>query len=68
MKDTADEIGTIGECLYSIGNRVKIAQELLVMHSKDETQGFDCLLDTILEDIYRSTQDLFDAYCVVKEE
>lgn len=57
MKDTANEIGTIDECLYSIGNRIKIAR-ILSEHGKTR------LLETQLEDIYRTIQDMFDAYCI----
>ena len=60
-EDTADKIGTIGECLYSIGNRVEVAK---ILYARGEKE----LLDTILEDIARSVQDMFDAYSVVKEE
>ena len=57
MKDTANEIGTIDECLYSMGNRIKIAKIL------SET-GKARLLETQMEDIFRSCQDMFDAYCI----
>lgn len=59
-KDTADEVGTIDECLYSIGNRVKIARLL-------SEQGKAKLLDTELEDIARTVQDMWDEHCIVKE-
>ncbi len=60
MKDTADEIGTVGDCLYSIGNRIEVAKML------DEF-GQTKLLETILEDIYRSIQDLFDEHCITRD-
>ena len=58
-KDTADEVGTIDECLYSIGNRVKIAQ-MLSEHGKTR------LLETMLEDIARTVQDMWDEHCIQK--
>ncbi len=59
-KDTADEVGTVDDCLYSIGNRVKVAQ---ILSERGETK----LLDTILEDIWRTVQDMCDEHSVVKE-
>ena len=61
MVNTSDKIGTVGECLYSIGNRVEVARILF-------ERGDRKLLDTILEDIYRTVQDMFDEYSVVKED
>ena len=61
MTDTADKVATIGECLYSIGNRVEVAKILL-------TYGHTELLNTVLEDIWRSAQDMCDEYCIIKEE
>lgn len=60
-EDTADEVGTVADCLYSIGNRIEVAKLLLA------TEGKEKLLDTILEDIYRTAQDMFDEHCVVRE-
>ena len=60
MKDTADVVGTVGECLYSIGNRVEVAKILLNI-------GKEKLLDTILEDIARTVQDMLDEHCILKE-
>lgn len=60
MKDTADEVGTVGDCLYSIGNRVEIAK---ILYDQEEIP----LLETILEDIYRSIQDLFDEHCIKRD-
>jgi len=57
--DTADEVGTIGDCLYSIGNRIEVAKILF-------ESGRVKLLDTILEDIARTVQDMVDEHCVVK--
>lgn len=59
MKDTATQIGTIEECLYSIGNRVEIAKVLCKL-------GRTQLLETELEDIVRTVQDMCDEYCIVK--
>ena len=55
MKDL--DMGTIDECLYSIGNRIKIAQ---ILSERGKTR----LLETILEDIVRSVQDMCFEYCV----
>ena len=55
----SDETGTVDECLYSIGNRIRIAQILSEM-------GKTKLLETILEDIVRTVQDMCDAHCVVE--
>ena len=57
MKDTANEVGTIDECLYSIGNRIRIAKVLSEL-------GKARLLETMLEDIARSVQDMMDEHCV----
>lgn len=60
MKDTADEIGSVGDCLYSIGNRIEVAKLLF-------NQGKTHLLETILEDIARTVQDMFDEHCIKKD-
>ena len=60
-EDTADKVGTINECLYSVGNRVEIAKILLGMDRP-------YLLDTMLEDIARTVQDMTDEYCLIKEK
>ena len=52
-----EDMGTIDECLYSIGNRIKIAK-MLSEHGKTR------LLETVLEDIVRSVQDMCFEYCV----
>ena len=57
MKDTANEVGTVDDCLYSIGNRVEVAKILFKM-------GEQKLLETILEDIARTVQDMTDEHCV----
>ncbi|GAG79646.1 unnamed protein product [marine sediment metagenome] len=57
MKDTAREIGTIGDCLYSIGNRVEIAK---ILSRLGETK----LLETQLEDIWHTVQNMGDEYCI----
>ncbi len=59
-KDTADKIGTVDECLYSIGNRVRIAKILSEL-------GKTKLLETELEDIARTVQDMTDEHCVLHE-
>uniref|UniRef100_A0A6M3J3T7 Uncharacterized protein n=1 Tax=viral metagenome TaxID=1070528 RepID=A0A6M3J3T7_9ZZZZ len=58
--NTAEETGTIGECLYSNGNRIEIAKILFNMGKHD-------LLATILEDLLYHIQNMVDEYCVVKE-
>ena len=60
MKDTADEVGTIGDCLYSIGNRIEVAKML-------DRDGETRLLETILEDIARTVQDMFDEHCIKRD-
>jgi len=57
--NTSEQIGTIDECLYSIGNRVEVAKILSGM-------GKIRLLETLLEDIVRTVQDMCDEHCVVK--
>ena len=59
MKDTAEEIGSIDDCLYSLGNRVEAAK-LLSSHGKTE------LLETALEDIFVGVQSMMDKYCMVR--
>ena len=56
-KDTADEVSTIDECLYSIGNRVEIAK---ILSELSKTK----LLETELEDIVRVVQVMCDEHCV----
>lgn len=56
-RDTANKVGTIGECLYSIGNRVEIAKILYELRRSE-------LLKTELEDIWRTVQDMGDEHCV----
>ena len=60
MKDTAEEVGTIDECLYSPGNRVAIAK---ILDSMGETK----LLDTILEDVAYFVQCMVDEYCIKRD-
>ena len=60
MKDTADEVGTVADCLYSIGNRVEVAK---ILFNQNKTQ----LLETILEDIYYSCQTMFDEHCIKRD-
>ena len=57
VEDTADEIGSVDDCLYSIGNRVRIAKLLSEL-------GKTRLLETELEDIARTVQDMWDEHCV----
>lgn len=61
MSDTAEEVGTITDCLYSTGNRVEIAKILVGL-------GKTKLLSTELEDIARFVQEMMDEHCVVKGE
>lgn len=58
--DTADKVASIDECLYSIGNRIKIAQFLCEVNKTR-------LLETELEDIYYFIQVMFDEYCIKRE-
>lgn len=60
MTDTAEITGSVGECLYSIGNRIEVAKILIRLNEQK-------LLDTVLEDIVRATQDLCDEHCIVRE-
>ena len=60
MGDTANKVGTVGECLYSIGNRVEIAKILYELRKGE-------LLKTELEDIWRTVQDMGDEHCVVRK-
>ena len=60
MNDTADEVGTVDECLYSIGNRVRIAKILSEM-------GKARLLETELEDIVYFVQCMADEHCVRRD-
>lgn len=55
--DTADEIGSLSDCLYSLSNRVEIARQLTILK---ETE----LLKTALEDIFYSAQLILDNFCV----
>lgn len=61
MKDTAEEVGTIEQCLYSLGNRVSIAK---ILCENKEIK----LLETELEDIAYFTQAMLDEHCIVKED
>ena len=58
-KDVIDEHSTLDQYLYSIGNRIEIAKVL-------KAQGKTKLLETELEDIAWSVQNMTFAYCVVK--
>jgi len=60
MSDTAEETGTLDQCLYSNLNRILIAQVL-------RSAGRDELLPTILEDLFTSCQSMLDKYCVKGE-
>ncbi len=55
--DTADKVGTVDECLYSIGNRIEIAK---ILSELNKTK----LLETELEDIARTVQDMWYEHCV----
>jgi len=57
--DTADQIGSIEDCLYSIGNRVAIAKVLIKVNEPR-------LLETQLEDIARTVQEMMDEHCIVR--
>lgn len=61
QEDTANQVGTIGECLYSIGNRVAIAKIL-------STSEYTRLLETELEDIFYFCQVMLDEHCVLRNE
>jgi hypothetical protein len=58
--DTANKVGTVSECLYSLGNRVEIAKLLCQM-------GRERLLETELEDIAYGVQAIMDEHIVVRE-
>ena len=58
-KDTAEEVGTVEECLYSLGNRIEIAK---ILNNMGQTK----LLETSLEDIFYFCQCMTDEYCVKK--
>ena len=58
--DTANQVGTVGECLYSIGNRVEIAKILYELRKGE-------LLKTELEDIWRTVQDMGDEHCIERK-
>jgi hypothetical protein len=58
--DTANEVGTLEQCLFSTGQRVLIAQMLL-------KHGYDYLLPTVLEDLFTGVQMILDNYCIVKD-
>ena len=60
MNDTAEETGTITQCLYSNGNRIKIAEILVSMNRME-------LVNTILEDLLYHVQNMVDEYCIAKE-
>ena len=59
MKDTANELAPLDECLKSTINRAKIAQ-MLYQQSRED------LLYTALEDLAKGVQDITDEYCVVR--
>ena len=61
MEDTADEVGSVDDCLYSLGNRVAIAKIL-------SEKGEHGLLMTELETIAYFVQYMIDEHCVVKDE
>jgi len=60
VEDTAQKVGTVDDCLYSLENRVKIARLLSSMQ-------LDKLLDTELEDIYYFCQSMFEEYSIVRD-
>lgn len=68
IKDTANEVGAVGECLYSIGNRVEIAMMLDASFRETDNPTFRKWLETELEDIAYFVQAMVDEHCVVKEE
>ena len=55
--DTADEIASIDELLYSMANRVELAQLALERGRKD-------LAVTVCEDIFYGAQMILDTFCV----
>jgi hypothetical protein len=61
MTDTATQVGTVDDCLHSIANRVETAKILSGM-------GEVKLLATLLEDIWRTVQDMCDEHCVIRTE
>ena len=61
QNDTANQVGSLAECLYATANRVKIAQILLDLNQ-------DELLPTILEDIFVGCQFMLDRFCVKEQK
>ena len=59
MNDPANEPAPLEDLLYSAGNRIRIANILLV---RKETE----LLPTVLEDLFYGVQMMLDGYCVEK--
>ena len=57
MKDTADEVAVLEECLKSTINRARIALYLLEENCQD-------LMPTILEDLFCGCQMIMDNYCI----
>ena len=57
--DTANEIGTLEQCLYSTINRALIARVLIEQDRQD-------LLPTVLEDLFTGVQMILDEYCIKK--
>ena len=60
LEDTANQVGTVDDCLYSLGNRIEVAKIL------SET-GKIKLLETVLEDIAYFCQALIDEHCVRRD-
>jgi len=61
MKDTADEIATLKECLKSTINRARIALYLLEENCTD-------LMPTILDDLLCGCEMIKDNFCVEVRE
>ena len=60
MKDTAQEVASLRDLLYSAGNRIKIAEILI------DNQRFD-LIPTVLEDFAHGAMYIFE-HCIKEIE
>ena len=59
-EDTAKQVASLEDCLYSSARRIEIAGVLSTVGRKD-------LLPTILEDLYCGVQLILDNYCVKED-
>ena len=59
--DTADEVATLDELLYSMANRVELAQMAI-------ERGRTDLAITACEDIFYGAQMIIDIHCVKRND